>query len=349
MDLAIGDGFPTFVIAEISGNHAGKIENAIHLIEESAKAGADAVKFQAYTADSITIDSEFDDFRIPSGNSWEKYSTLFNLYKTAQTPFEWIPELFKAAKRFSVPVFASVFDLTSIELLENHDPFAYKVASPEASDSILLKRLGKTRKPVFISTGLSNASEIYESNEILLHNGCPQVIWLKASTAYPAPLQDINLRTIEHMKDFVKGPVGFSDHTLDIEIAVAAVAQGANAIEKHIKLSDSQSSVDDFFSLSPSQFKHMVHCIRNVEAAIGVVNYDIPASSRENLNGKRSLYCVEDIKPGELFTSANVRSIRPSFGLPISYYESIIGKRSRSSIVKGQRLSLSHVDLESEE
>jgi pseudaminic acid synthase len=348
MMLRVGDGLPTFVIAEISGNHAGKIENAISLIKESAKAGADAVKFQAYTADTITLDSDLDDFRIPSGNSWEKYSTLYNLYQTAQTPFEWIPELFEAADRSSIPIFASVFDLSSVDLIEKFNPFAYKVASPEACDSVLLKRLGKTKKPVFISTGLSNAAEIFESNQILEKSGCPQVIWLKASTAYPAPLEDINLRTIEHMKGLVGGAVGFSDHSLGTEIAIAAVAQGANAIEKHIKLSDSQASVDDFFSLTPEQFSYMVTCIRNVEASLGRVMYDIPESSIENMNGKRSLYCVKDINSGDRFTSENVRSIRPSFGLPVSYYETIIGKRSRRFIAKGERLSLSQVNLEDE-
>lgn len=346
--LKVGDGFPTFVIAEISGNHAGKIENAISLIEESVSAGADAVKFQAYTADTITIDSELEDFKIPSGNSWEKYSTLYNLYQTAQTPFEWIPELFEAANRVSIPIFASVFDLSSVDLIEKFKPFAYKVASPEACDSILLKRLGKTKKPVFISTGLSNAAEIFESNEILKESGCPQVIWLKANTAYPAPLEDINLRTIEHMKGLVGGAVGYSDHSLGTEIAIAATAQGANAIEKHIKLSDSESSVDDFFSLTPEQFRYMVTCIRNVEASLGGVSYNLPKSSIENMNGKRSLYCVKDIDSGERFTSENVRSIRPSFGLPISYYETIIGKRSRRFISKGERLSLSQVILEEE-
>ncbi len=348
MALKVGHGRPAFIIAEISGNHAGDLDKALKLIKESSRAGADAVKFQAYTADSITLDCDSEDFKIPSGNSWEKYSTLYNLYQNAQTPFEWIPELFKAAKQCSVPIFASVFDLMSIDILEKHNPFAYKVASPEASDYILLKELAKTRRPVFISTGLSNASEIYESNEVLLRNGCPQVIWLKASTAYPAPVQDINLRTIEHLKGLVGGPVGFSDHTLGTEVPIAAVALGANVIEKHIKLSDSQESVDDFFSLTPEEFRYMVECIRNVESSIGEVKYDIPVSSFENLNGKRSLYCVKDVNKGERLTPENVRSVRPSFGLPVSYYETIIGKRCRKSLRRGERLSLSHVDLEDE-
>lgn len=348
MVLNIGDGFPTFVIAEISGNHAGEIDNAIKLIEESARSGADAVKFQAYTADSITLDCDLDDFKIPAGNSWEKFSTLYNLYQNAQTPFEWIPDLFKTAERVSLPIFASVFDLGSIEILERFKPFAYKVASPEASDTVLLRRLGKTKKPVFISTGLSTASEIYESNQILMESGCPKVIWLKASTAYPAPTKDINLRTIEHMKGLVGGPVGFSDHTLGSEISVAAVAQGANVIEKHIKLSDSQSSVDDFFSLTPLEFRFMVDCIRNVETALGNVEYGVPESSVENMNGKRSLYCVKDISEGEPFTPENIRSIRPSFGLPVSYYETVVGKKNRKAIKKGERLTLSHIDFEDE-
>ena len=343
--LEIGSGKDCFIIAEISGNHAGKLENAIELIREAALCGANAVKFQAYTADSITLNSPSNDFKIPKGNSWESFSTLHQLYQTAQTPFEWIPELFKAAQRFEIPIFASVFDFESVQILEKFAPFAYKVASPEASDFPLLKILGETKRPVFISTGLSTAAEIYESDRYLKKYGCPEVIWLKANTAYPAPLLDVNLRTINHLKGLTESAVGFSDHTIGTEIPIAAVALGADVIEKHLKLSDVAESVDDFFSLTPLEFASMVSSIRNVEKALGKISYDIPKSSLENMNGKRSLYCINTIKEGEVFTLQNVRSIRPSYGLPTQYFEKLLGSKSKRNLKIGDRIILADIDF----
>lgn len=343
--LELGPNKECFIIAEISGNHAGKLANAIELIRQAALSGASAVKFQAYTANSITLDSSGEDFKIPKGNSWESYSTLYQLYQTAETPFEWIPELFKAAEKFNIPIFASVFDAESVQILEKFAPFAYKVASPEASDFPLLKLLGETRRPVFISTGLSTAADIYEADRYLKQKGCPKVIWLKANTAYPAPLLDVNLRTIDHLKGLTESSVGFSDHTIGTEIPIAAVALGADVIEKHLKLSDVAESVDDFFSLTPLEFASMVSSIRNVEKALGKISYDIPKSSLENMNGKRSLYCINTIKEGEFFTLQNVRSIRPSYGLPTQYFEKLVGSKSKRNLKIGDRIVLADIDF----
>ena len=341
--MFIGDKYPTFIVAEISGNHAGEINNALKLIEVAAEAGANAVKFQAYTANSITFKSEQSDFIIPRDSPWASYKTLFNLYSKAETPFEWIPELFAKAEQINIPIFASVFDLKSIELLENYKPFAYKIASAEAADVTLLKRVSETKKPIFISNGLLNASEMLKSHNYLKNLGVEDVVWLKAISAYPGPVEETNLKTLNHFKKLVNGPVGLSDHSTGIEIPIAAVALGANVIEKHIKLANSILSVDDFFSLNPSEFNEMTFAIRNVEKALGTIDYNVSPSSQKNLQGRRSLYCVRNIEIGEVFTEENVKSIRPSLSLSTEYYEIIMGKKSNTNLNAGDRITLSDI------
>ena len=334
-----------YVIAEISGNHGGNLSNAIELIKQSKAAGANAIKFQAYTPDSITLPSKKKDFLIPTNNAWEQHNNLYDLYKLAHTPFEWIPDLTNEAKKLDIPIFASVFDITSVNLLEEQSIFAYKIASPEVSDDALLKRVGETSKPVFISTGLSNLADIYRANEILMTNGATEIYWLKANTSYPPPISEINLKTIANMSEIFDMPVGFSDHTLGHVVTIAAVAAGARIIEKHIKLSES-STVDDFFSLNPREFKDMVEAIRTTQEALGKISYEIPESSKSYLNGKRSIYVSAPIKSGEKFTSNNVKSVRPSFSLPTHYLPLILKARAKRNLDIGDRIELKDLEIE---
>jgi N-acetylneuraminate synthase/pseudaminic acid synthase len=335
-----------YIIAEISGNHGGSLESAKNLIIEAKNAGATAVKFQAYTPDSITLNSSKPDFLIPKNNAWEDYSNLYSLYIKAHTPFEWIPELLSTAASVEIPIFASVFDLESIDILEKFDIFAYKIASPEVSDIEILTRVAKTKKPVFISTGLSNLAEIYKAHELLKQHGATQIHWLKANTSYPPPISEINLRTINNLSEILDCPVGFSDHTLGYIITIAAVASGAKIIEKHLKLADNQETVDDFFSLNPIQFKEMVTAIRETEIALGHISYEIPTSSKSYLNGKRSIYVSKDIKKGESFTPQNVKSVRPSFSLSTEFLPLILRSKAKRDLELGDRISLSDLEIE---
>lgn len=331
----------TFIIAEISGNHGGKLSNALKLIHLAKKVGASAVKFQAYTADSITINSDNSDFRIPKNNAWQNFSTLHELYTLAQTPFSWIPKMIAYAKKVNIPIFASVFDLESIQILEKNNIKAYKIASPEVSDYLILEAVGKTRKPVFISNGLSDLSEVMRANNLLEKAGAREIYWMKANTSYPPPFNEVNLKTIAHMRELFQRPVGFSDHTLGFDITLAAVACGAQIIEKHIKINDENKTVDDFFSLNPRQFSDMVQSIRRIEVALGKVSYDIPVSSQQYLNGKRSIYVSKRIRKGESFTKENIKSVRPGFSLSSDYYYLILGSKSNRNLEVGDRVSLS--------
>ena len=338
-------GSQVYVIAEISGNHGGVLENAKQLIIDAKDSGANAVKFQAYTPDSITLNSTKTDFLIPKNNAWEDYDNLYSLYVKAHTPYEWIPELISVANSIGIPIFASVFDIESIEILETHNIFAYKIASPEVSDVSIIKRVAETKKPVFISSGLSDLSEIYKAHNLLMANGSEQIYWLKANTSYPPPVEEINLRTIKNLSETLNCQVGFSDHTLGYMITIAAVAAGAKIIEKHLKLDNDTQTVDDFFSLGKEKFTEMVSAIRQTEIALGEINYDVPPSSRSYLNGKRSIYVSAKIKKGERFTIQNVKSVRPSFSLPTEYLSLILNSRARKDLELGDRLTLSDLEI----
>ena len=338
-------GLQVYVIAEISGNHGGVLENAKQLIIDAKDSGANAVKFQAYTPDSITLNSTKKDFLIPKNNAWEDYDNLYSLYIKAHTPYEWIPELISVAKSVGIPIFASVFDIESIEILETHNVFAYKIASPEVSDVSLIKRVAETKKPVFISTGLSDLSEIYKAHKLLMDNGSGQIYWLKANTSYPPPVEEINLRTIKNLSETLNCQVGFSDHTLGYTITIAAVAAGAQIIEKHLKLDNDTQTVDDFFSLGKEKFTEMVSAIRQTEIALGEVNYDVPPSSQSYLNGKRSVYVSAKIKKGERFTIQNVKSVRPSFSLATEYLPMILNSRARKDLELGDRITISDLEI----
>lgn len=328
----IGINEPAFIIAELSGNHNQSYDRAVKLIEAAKEAGADAVKLQTYTADTITIDCDNEYFQINQGTIWDG-TTLHKLYEKAYTPWQWQPKLKKIAEDLGLICFSSPFDLTSIDFLEDMNVPAYKIASFEINDIPFIKKIASKNKPIIISTGIAYMSDIDEAIKACDDNR--QVILLKCASAYPTPYEDINLKTIPNMSETFDCIVGLSDHTLGNEVAISAIALGAKVIEKHMTLSRADGGPDAEFSMEPEEFKHMVECIRNVEKALGKVTYDLTYKQKKSREHSRSLFVVEDIKTGEEFTADNVRSIRPNFGLHTRYYNDIIGKRAKCNIVKG--------------
>lgn len=328
----IGINEPAFIIAELSGNHNQSYDRAVKLIEAAKEAGADAVKLQTYTADTITIDCDNEYFQINQGTIWDG-TTLHKLYEKAYTPWQWQPKLKKIAEDLGLICFSSPFDLTSIDFLEDMNVPAYKIASFEINDIPFIKKIASKNKPIIISTGIAYMSDIDEAIKACDDNR--QVILLKCASAYPTPYEDINLKTIPNMSETFDCIVGLSDHTLGNEVAISAIALGAKVIEKHMTLSRADGGPDAEFSMEPEEFKHMVECIRNVEKALGKVTYDLTYKQKKSREHSRSLFVVEDIKTGEEFTADNVRSIRPNFGLHTRYYNDIIGKRAKYNIVKG--------------
>lgn len=328
----IGINEPAFIIAELSGNHNQSYDRAVKLIEAAKEAGADAVKLQTYTADTITIDCDNEYFQINQGTIWDG-TTLHKLYEKAYTPWQWQPKLKKIAEDLGLICFSSPFDLTSIDFLEDMNVPAYKIASFEINDIPFIKKIASKNKPIIISTGIAYMSDIDEAIKACDDNR--QVILLKCASAYPTPYEDINLKTIPNMSETFDCIVGLSDHTLGNEVAIASIALGAKVIEKHMTLSRADGGPDAEFSMEPEEFKHMVECIRNVEKALGKVTYDLTYKQKKSREHSRSLFVVEDIKTGEEFTTNNVRSIRPNFGLHTRYYNDIIGKRAKCNIVKG--------------
>lgn len=335
---AIGKGHPVFVIAEMSANHNQSFSRALRIIDAAAKAGADAVKLQTYTADTITIDSDKKYFQVKVNKAW-KGQTLHSLYKKAYTPWDWQPKLKKYAESKGLVCFSSPFDDTAVDFLEKMDIPMYKVASFEVIDIPLLKKIGTTKKPVIISRGMASLPELKSAVETLLNSGCPNVAILHCVSSYPANYSEMNLATIPDLIKKFKNPIGLSDHSLGIETAVAAVTLGATIIEKHLALSRKDGGPDSAFSLEPREFKDMVQAIRNAEKIVGKPFYGAEAKESENVIFRKSLFVIRDMKAGERFTIDNVRSIRPGHGLEPKYFEKVLGKRSSISIERGTPLS----------
>jgi pseudaminic acid synthase len=339
----IGDGHPTYIIAELSANHGGSKDKAMKLIQEAQKTGANAVKFQTYRADTITLDSNKEDFVIPPHDPWHYKGNLFNLYQEAYTPWDWHADMFAEARRLGMDVFSSPFDLTSVDFLENLNCDAYKIASPEIVDIPLIAKCARTGKPVIISTGFAELQDIELAVQTLKENGCPNYVLLKCTAEYPAPPETMNLRTIPDMANRFGCIAGLSDHTLGIGVPVASVALGGQVIEKHFML-EGEESVDSFFSLNERTFKELVDEVRKVEKALGIVTYDVLGDKSKKFRARRSLYISNPIKKGETFTAENVKSVRPSWGLHPKYYEAVLGKKAMQDLEKGDRLALSHVE-----
>lgn len=340
----LGHGHPAFIVAEMSGNHGGSLERALEIVRAAKCSGADAIKLQTYTADTITLKCEREDFRIPGTSPWIDYSTLWDLYNVAHTPWDWHEALFCEARRLDMEVFSSPFDETAVDLLERLEAPAYKIASPEITHIPLLERVARTGKPVIISTGIAELADIELALDTLRGAGAHDIIVLKCTTAYPAPIEESNLRTIPDMMTRFGVLSGLSDHTMGTASAVASVALGANFIEKHFTLDDAEETVDSFFSSGQEEFSRMVQDIRLVEKALGRVSYEITPTALPSLRGRRSIYAAADVKAGDLFTDVNIKCIRPGFGLHPSHYAALIGKRAKRDIQLGDRLTVS--DLE---
>ncbi|WP_156164041.1 pseudaminic acid synthase [Methanosarcina sp. 1.H.T.1A.1] len=334
----LGDTNPVFIIAELSANHLQDFNLAVETIKAMKKAGADAVKLQTYTADTITIDSDNECFKINQETLWDN-KTFYQLYQEAHTPWEWQPELKMIAEDLGLICFSSPFDKTAVDFLEKMEVPAYKVASFEITDIPLIEYIASKGKPVIISTGIATLADIEEAVNACKRMGNEQVALLKCTSAYPSPLEDVNLNTIPNLKDSFKTVVGLSDHTLGISVPIAAVALGAKIIEKHFILDRNLGGPDAAFSLEPHEFKLMVEAIREVEKALGEVNYELTDKMKKSREFSRSLFVVEDMEEGEVFTEKNVRSIRPGFGLHPRNLYNVMGKRALRTINKGTPLN----------
>lgn len=321
---AIGVDYEPYIIAEMSANHNGKIENAYQIIDMAKRAGADALKLQTYRPDTITLDLKTPDFMI-EGGLWQGQS-LYELYAGAFMPWEWHKPLFEHAKKREITIFSSPFDATAVDLLEDLNAPAYKIASFEAIDIPLIQYVAKTGKPMIISTGMADAQEIAEAMEAAQSAGCQQLAILHCVSGYPAPAADYNLRTLVDMQTRFALPVGLSDHTLDNTTAIASVALGACIIEKHVTLNRCGGGPDDSFSLEEAELEQLCSASKTVWQTLGKVDYGLKSSEQGNVKFRRSLYFVKDIRAGEIITADHIRSVRPGYGLPPKYWTQLIGR-----------------------
>ena len=335
---AIGSCHSAYIIAEMSANHDGEINRAIEIIHAAKEAGADAIKLQTYTPDTITIDCDRPEFQVGKGSLWEG-KNLYQLYGEAYTPWEWQPKLKQIANELGLDCFSTPFDSTAVDFLEEMDMPAHKIASFEIVDIPLIRKIAQTGKPIIMSTGMATLAEIDEAVQTIREEGNNQLALLKCTSAYPAPPEETNLRTIPHLAQAFGVPVGLSDHTLGIAVSVAAVTLGACIIEKHFTLSRTGGGPDDSFSLEPNEFKTMVSAIREAEKALGSVNYTLTERESASSLFRRSLYVVKDVTAGERFTEENVRSIRPANGLPCNQLSLILSRTAVTEIAKGTPLT----------
>ncbi len=327
----IGPGVCPYVIAEMSANHNGKLENALRIIEEAKKAGADAVKVQTYRPDTITLNCDSEDFRI-HGGLWDG-RTLYELYEEAHMPWDWHAPLFAHARKLGITIFSSPFDNTAVDLLEDLNTPAYKIASFEAVDLPLIKYVASTGKPMIISTGMADADEIQEAIDAAREGGCKELAILHCVSGYPAPAADYNLRTIPDLIQRFGLVTGLSDHTLDNTTAITSVAMGASIIEKHFTLNRSGGGPDDSFSLEPAELAALCKDSKTAWAALGKVDYGRKSSEQGNVKFRRSLYFVKTMKSGETVTADAIKSVRPGFGAPPKYLNQIIGRVLRQDVV----------------
>ncbi len=333
----IGAGEPPFVIAELSANHNGSLERAFAIMESAKKAGADAVKIQTYTADTITIDHDGPGFRI-EGGLWAG-KTLHALYQEAHTPWEWHPALFAKGRELGLVVFSSPFDASAVDFLESLSAPAYKIASFELVDLPLIRKCAATGKPLIMSTGMADLKEIGEAVETARGAGAREIVLLHCTSGYPTPPEDSDLQTIPHLANAFGVPVGLSDHTPGIGAALAAVALGATVIEKHFTLSRADGGPDSAFSLEPAELASLCANARIAWQALGAIRYDKTQSERGNAQFRRSLYVVADMKAGEALTAKNLRSIRPGYGLAPKFFDLLLGKRVNRDVKRGTPMS----------
>ena len=334
----IGPGQPPYIVAELSANHGHDFETAVALVREAKRRGADAVKLQTYTADTITIDSREPWFQLSASNTWGG-RTLHELYREAYTPWDWQPKLKAVADEIGIDLFSAPFDPTAVEFLESMNVPAYKIASFEVVDVPLVARIAKTGKPIIMSTGMATLAEIDEAVRTIRAEGVEQLLLLKCTSAYPAPPADVNLTTMPHLGRAFGVPVGLSDHTLGNAVAVAAVALGAALIEKHFTLSRAVPGPDAAFSMEPEELGTLVRDARLVHEALGEVQYEVTPSESSNLVFRRSLFIVADVAAGEPFTDKNVRSIRPGHGIAPRFLPEVLGRRAARAAKRGTPLT----------
>ena len=337
LDRKIGPDNPCYIIAELSANHGQKLANALTLVKAAKDAGADAIKLQTYTADTITLDCDTDHFIIKK-TAWDG-QRLYDLYEEAHTPWEWHEAIFKEATKNGLQCFSSPFDATAVEFLEKLDCPAYKIASFELVDHELIAQCASTGKPLIMSTGMASKHEIQEAVEVAKENGCNQLALLKCVSSYPAPANEMHLATIPDLSENFNCVAGLSDHTLGTTIPVAAASIGASIIEKHLTLRRSDGGPDSGFSLEPHEFHEMVNSVREAQIAISQPSYELTQSQIASSSFRRSLFAVKKIDAGEIFTTENIRSIRPGHGLAPKHLHKIIGKQATSDIAYGTPLS----------
>jgi pseudaminic acid synthase len=341
-DRKIGSNFPPYIIAEMSANHNGDISNAFKIIDMAKSSGADCVKLQTYTPDTLTIDSKLPDFQLTEG-LWAGQS-LYELYKGAFMPWEWHKSLFDYAKKVDITIFSSPFDNTAVDLLEELNAPAYKIASFEAVDLPLIRYVAKTGKPMIISTGMADAEEIEEAIEAAREGGCRELAILHCVSGYPAPAEDYNLKTLVDMQKKFDLVIGLSDHTIDSATAIASVALGASIIEKHVTLDRNGGGPDDSFSLEARELKELCIGAKTVWKALGKVDYGRKSSELSNVKFRRSLYFVKDIEAGEIITKEYVKSIRPGYGIAPKYIQTIIGKKMMHSVQRGMPVTVEMIE-----
>lgn len=332
-----------FIVAEISANHDKKIKNIIKIINFVKKNKIDAIKIQLYKPEEITINSDRKDFLVKKDNAWSDYETLYKLYSKGSTPYKWFPRLLKICEKNKIILFSSVFDLNTVDFLEKNNCPIYKIASPEITDIPLLEKVAKTKKPIFLSTGLAHKKDIELAIKTLKKNKCTKIVLMKCTSAYPAPIDEINLNTMIDYKKKFRVTVGFSDHTVGNIAGITAAALGAKVIEKHIKLNKRLKTLDSFFSQDLMQFREYVDNIKDAEKVLGKINYKISPSSKNNLTGRKSLYVYKNINKNDYFSHKNIKCVRPSFGLHPKFLNKFLNKKSKTNLKIGDRLDLKHL------
>ncbi len=332
---SVGLGHPPFVIAEMSGNHNQSLERALTIVDAAAKTGAHALKLQTYTADTMTIDIAEGEFFIDDPKSLWKGSSLYSLYQKAHTPWEWHEPLMRRAESLGMVCFSTPFDDTAVDFLESLNVACYKIASFENTDHNLIRKVAAAGKPMIVSTGMASVAEIDETVQVARRAGCNDIVLLKCTSTYPATPENSHVRTIPHLREMFGCEVGLSDHTMGIGASVAAVALGATVIEKHFTLRRADGGVDSTFSMEPEELQALVTETERAWQSLGQIHYGALAQEVPSLRFRRSIYVVQDLKPGDVLTRENLRCIRPGLGLPPKYFETLLGRKVRAAVKRG--------------